>query len=157
MKVTGKYLIENDLFELAPGYEIDPEKEYWYDPFTGHLHEPLSLFQQLWHATPWMRWRNRRQWEQNERERRAILDWELSQLPEGFTERQGGEPLPTETFGKCLQIVAGRDFFSNDAGYLEMAADTICSLLVEYPTAEKAFRNWFGTRYADYDFMAAAE
>lgn len=36
-----------------------------------------------------------------------------------------------------------------------MAADTIRGILKEYPSAEKAFRRWFGTRYPEYDFMAS--
>lgn len=88
MKVTGAYLIKNDLIDPSSGYTIDPKKEYWYDPFTGLLHEPPSWRQRLLYATPWMRWRHGREWKRVERERRAILEWELSQLPEGFLARR---------------------------------------------------------------------
>jgi hypothetical protein len=152
MKVTGKYLIEQGGVDTKPGYEIDPDKEYWYDPVTQQVHEPLSRRQRIWHFMPWMRWADRRRLGSLERERRRIMEWEFSHLPDDFVDRQAGAtaPLPDVTFGRCLAIVMGHDLFSDDSLYLEMAADTICSLLAEHPTAEEAFRSWFVTRYPQY-------
>ena len=124
MKVSGKYLIEHGGVDTVPGYEIDPNKEYWYDAVSGKVHAPPSPVQRVWSYMPWVRWSNRRRWRNLEHERRKIMEWEFRHLPEDFAELQGRTPLSDLTFGRCLQIVTPQDLFSDDALYLEMAADT---------------------------------
>jgi len=151
MRVTGQYLLDHGV-GASPGHEIDPVKEYWYESSTGTAYELPSLRQRWWSHIPWVRRRDRQRWQAAERERRAIMTWEFEKLPEDFTSRTGrpNSPWPRMTFGQCLQIVTGRDLFPDDSLSLEMAADTICALLAESPTAEKAFREWFVTRYPFY-------
>lgn len=151
MKVTGRYLLEHGV-DLAPGYEIDPDKTYWYDTVTNQIHEPLSRRQEYANKLPWVKRRNRREWELSIRERRAVMAWEFEKLPDDFSDQATGEnsPWPGMTFGECLQVVTGGHIMSGDSLSLEMAADSIRYLLAEYPSAQKAFEDWLVTRHPFY-------
>lgn len=119
---------------------------------TNQIHQPLTRRQEYASKLPWMKRRNRREWEQNIRERRAIMAWEFEKLPDDFSNRPTGpeSPWPGMTFGECVQVVTGRQIMSGDSLSLEMAADAIRYLLADQPSAQKAFEDGFVTRYPFY-------
>jgi hypothetical protein len=146
VQVSGRWLLDNGV-EAVPGFEIDPEKSYWYDGSTGEARELLRGWRRYWAYMPWEQRKDRRRWQETNRINYAIVRWEFDHLPEAIWE-EVGSALP-ETFGRCFAIVTGRHMVSEDMLYVEMAADSICAMLGDHPTAEEAFRRWFNHRY-DY-------
>jgi hypothetical protein len=97
----------------------------------------MKLARAIWERIPWVRrWRRRKEL----RLRSEILRWEVEHLPDDVRER----------IAEPLNIVTGRNVFSDDSLSIEMAADQICAALSDRTTAEDAFRVWFVTRYPFY-------